>query len=269
MADKRALETLFSTYWTTAGWRPGGERRTAPDEFAYAKRMGVMFDPIEVDHAAAVQRLMDARIAIDRRRVVDAFLASLSTRQLDIRSGLGSFAVFRHMTSHPFDGDEPRCGTCGRYGPASQVEDLNVLNFERFKWGGVRHDHPLYAALDLELLVREPRPSPTAGDVEIFRTIIRGIEDAPSETTAAELHSRFARALKSNKPERGVIVGIFGYCGILATPGHSGYREEFVRSRDRDLPGRRFVDMPYPACWWRRSDGIDDAALREYFGHVL
>ena len=25
-----------------------------------------------------------------------------------------------------------------------------MLNFERFKWGGVRHSDPLYAALDLE-----------------------------------------------------------------------------------------------------------------------
>jgi hypothetical protein len=30
-----------------------------------------------------------------------------------------------------------------------------------------------------------------------------------------------------------------------------------------------FVGMAYPACWWRRSDGINQEALVYWFGHLL
>jgi hypothetical protein len=43
----------------------------------------------------------------------------------------------------------------------------------------------------------------------------------------------------------------------------------FVPSDNRNLPDRRFVDMNYPARWWRREDGVNQRFLRAYFGHVL
>lgn len=88
-------------------------------------------------------------------------------------------------------------------------------------------------------------------------------------TTASQLHSCLASVLRSNKAERDTIVAILGFCGILATRDHPGYDEHFVDSARRHLPDRHFVDMKYPACWWRRSDGIDADALHEYFGHVV
>ena len=55
----------------------------------------------------------------------------------------------------------------------------------------------------------------------------------------------------------------------LAVPGHPGYHDAFVPVGGRHLPDRHFTDMAYPACWWRGSDGVNPAALQDYFGHVL
>jgi hypothetical protein len=44
------------------------------------------------------------------------------------------------------------------------LRPLNILSFERFKWGGVRRDNVAYVAFDLEQFVRAPRLQPTRAD---------------------------------------------------------------------------------------------------------
>lgn len=269
MADRRALKTLLDTYWSPGGWRSESERRADPDAFSHAKQNGVMFDPLHVNHDAILSRLTAARDALSPRRAADAFLASLSTRRLELRSVLGSYAVFRHIERHAASFSGRMCTTCALYGPSTEAEDLNVLTFERFKWGGVRHDHPLYAALDLELFLLEASPTPIAADLTIMRCILESLRTAPAEVTSARAQLVLPKSFKSNKAERDVVLAILGFSGILRSPGHPGYREQFVAPVARELPDRRFVDMPYPACWWSAADGLDSDALNEFFGHVL
>lgn len=267
MPDKRALKILFQYYWSSAGWRPERDRIAAPEELAYAKRAGVMFDPRRVVHDDVVAQAIAGAALLSTRRVSDAFLSSLSTRRLDLRSALPTYAVFRHLRPHVGASDLGACQVCGLY--ESDSEDLSVLNFERFKWGGVRHDDVLYASFDLEMFAREPVPSVTSQDVTIFRALIRAIENAPPGTTSASLQQVLAPFLKSNKAERDVVVATLGFCGILRIPGRASYRESFVAWSERPLPDRRFVDMAYPACWWQAPHGVDRDALTEYFGHVI
>jgi hypothetical protein len=148
-------------------------------------------------------------------------------------------------------------------------EDLNVLNFERFKWGGVRHEQVSYAAFDLKLFLNNKVPKPTPDDVQIFRSIIAAVATVSPDVTSAALHAHFAKVIKSNKAERDVIIEILGFCGILGTPEHPGFADSFVAVSQRTLPDHRFVDMKYPACWWQGSVGVNQTKLNEYFGHAL
>jgi hypothetical protein len=266
--DERARRILLDTFWRSSGWKPGSEHKTAPQDLAYAKAKGLMFDPVRWDHEVALGRLFDAFGKLSRRAVADAFLASLSSRRLDWRSALGSFAVFEHLRDHEPRAKDGHCTLCGFYLTSSE-QDLNVLNFERMKWGGVRHQQVAYAALDLDLLLKDPPPPPTEDDFRIFGGLLSAIEAAPSSATAASLQACLSPHLKSTKSERDVLVALFGFCGILASPNHPGFANHFIAPADRDLPNRRFVDMPYPACWWRAPDGLNRQALKAYFGHIL
>lgn len=227
-----------------------------------------MFDPVELDHAKAQERLIGTIGRLSKQVVANAFLASLSTRRLDWRSVLGSYAVFQHMPQHKFCGTERHCSICGFYN-AERTHDLNILNFERLKWGGVRHNQVIYAAMDLALFLEGEQPNPTNEDILIFKALISAIDSAPLGTGSAALHTLFPKAIKANKPERDVIIGILGYCGVLGTPTHPGFSSGFVPFDQRSLPDRRFVDMAYPACWWSSEDGTNKAQLSNYFGHVL
>jgi hypothetical protein len=274
--DRRAIEVLFATYWTGSVWRDWKSRFTPPDDFEYAKRAGVMFDPVRLSHDAIVRRAVVVIRTVERRAVADAFVVSLSSRRLELRSALGSFAVLQHFPQHKdpraqvkfFRKGDP-CPVCGELNRAVEVVDLNVLNFERFKWGGVRHDEPLYASLDLGLFQQLPGVTPVAADIAVLKGLLRAIEAAPMETSSAKLEKHLAKVFESNKTERDKVLCILGLCGILGTPAHPGYMRKFVPYSERDLPGRRFVDMQYPACWWQRSDGINQEAVAYWFGHLL
>jgi hypothetical protein len=231
----------------------------------------MMFDPEVLNHDEVVTRLTGAVAKLSRRVVADAFLSSLSTRRLDWRSALGSYAVFQHLPLHSpqvHENNEKRCQLCGFY-LAPVAHDLSIINFERLKWGGVRHDHIEFASFDLELFLKQEVSTPSIEDIKIFQALIHSIEDSPPDTTCAALQSRFAKLLKSNKAERDILVGILGYCGVLATPTHKGFSDVFVDVTNRELPDRRFVDMAYPACWWQGDVGVNQSRLADYFGHVL
>lgn len=265
--NKRALKILFDAYWSPSGWKQG-ESLTPPEDFTYAKSQRVMFDPVQRTHDEIIASLRAVVERLSPRQVADGFLASLSSRRLDWRSALGSFSVARCLPSHTAVVGERQCRICGLY-PAHLEQDLNIFNFERFKWGGVRHSNPAYALMDLELFLEAPPTAPTADDLRIFRDLVAAIEAVPSSVTSAALHTHFAATLKSNKAERDQLIAILGLCGILGTPEHPGFAEHFVPSSDRQLPDRRFVDMAYPACWWSGAVGVNQARLQALFGYVL
>ena len=57
-----------------------------------------------------------------------------------------------------------------------------------------------------------------------------------------------------------MLLDILGLCSVLETAEHRGYAGRFVPYAERELPGKRFVERSYPACWWTGADGVNRAA---------
>ena len=262
--DAAALRPLMATYWSSAGWKNPPEP-PAGDEFEQAVSTGVMFaEPIVLDHDGWVAATRIAAEAVTVGDVSDAFVASLSTRRLDLRSALGSYAVARHVPAHGFATAPGHrgCAICGLPSDPGTT-DVNVLNFERFKWGGVRRDDLRYVAFDLEQFQRAPGTSVTDDALIVGRDVLNALGAASPSETAASVVAQL-RMLRGNAQERSALLDILGVCGVLRTPGHPSYREAFQPYAARELPNRRFVDRVFPACWWTGSDGLDRAAVQEF-----
>jgi len=156
MFDKKAKKILFDHYWKS-GWKGEGSRVLDAADIEYAKSKGFWFDPVEMQHDVIVEELQARCRTLTPKRVGDAFLASLSSRRLDMRSALGSYGFASNLPVHKLL-SSPRsrapsgaeiCPICGEFSlPEPELEDLNVLNFERHKWGGVRHGQVRYAWFD-------------------------------------------------------------------------------------------------------------------------
>ena len=156
----------------------------------------------------------------------------------------------------------PRCAYCGQYEPAAEP---NVLNFERIKWGGVRHDDPRYIALDLQLFAAQEPAVPTKDDYGVLRAILDAARSMSPAARLGDLEKALSKLLPSNKSERRTLIGILGYAGILTDPGRPDFREQFVPVTEREMTPLHKDDWPYPVRWWNGSFGLNEAAVAHWF----
>jgi hypothetical protein len=273
--DRKALQILFDAYWSPRGWKQNETVDRA--DFEYARQAGYMFDPITVTHDDIVARLMSVRTRVNLGRVADAFLASLSTRRLDLRSALGSFAGAAQFPLHGLLEQTARrvpsgrlhCRICGRYGHGGpEQEDLNMLSFERWKWGGIRHADPLYCWFDLAQFEKADPVEPAEEDCSILAEIVGIVSGLAPDARPNELEKRIGKVIKSNRAERCVLIQILGYCGVLKPAGRSGFLQAFTPYEFRDRPADHNNDWTYPAIWWRGTDGVDTDVLSQLFPKV-
>lgn len=263
LTDKKAIQILSKTFWSSNGWKSKYE--TPPDDFSYAKMAGYMFDPVKLSHDEIVGWLFQEFEQVQPDKIADAFLASLTTRRLELRSALGSYAVARNFPDHTFTGNYFSCSICGIYGPERSEQDVSVLNFERYKWGGVRHLDPIYIALDLKLFTATEKIISTEEDLAILTRIIKIVRELPAEARVRDLEKALAKVIKSNKEEREILIQILAYCGILQPKDQIGFFDSFVNADERVLPPVSKIDWTYPACWWRGKDGVNGNSMKHYF----
>ncbi|MCL2678115.1 MAG: hypothetical protein FWE85_03575, partial [Clostridiales bacterium] len=162
--DKKAKNILFQTYWRNGCWVDQKNRRVDSADFLYAKNNGVMFDPLTISHDDCISHIVALSNKIPSDAVARTFLSSLSTRRLEWRSAVASWVCAKQIQPHIYTPVQSghfyengiivrtsyTCGICmnlschsGGY-ESYKDKDLNILNFERIKWGGVRLGDLIY-----------------------------------------------------------------------------------------------------------------------------
>lgn len=268
MLDKKAAKILLNTFWGGGGWK------TAPapfsgDEFEYAKSKHVMFDPLTITHDEIVDRLHQLhQDTTMKERVVSAFVHSLSTKKVYLRSALSSWALTSQLPLHTY-GERPAlhantssCGDCNYLRLQSDREyvnvDLNVLNFERIKWGGVRHNWLLYCLMDLELLRLDNESSyeVTPEDITILEHLLAASQTGDPRDSARSLEKLWKGLFPSSKQERDALLEIWAASGLLV-PG------------DKPRKGKGGSSDFIFAATWQGDDGYNAEAANHYFGSYL
>lgn len=140
-----------------------------------------------------------------------------------------------------------------------------MFNFERLKWGGVRHDLPAYAGFDLSQLALIDFGEPSGADYTKLRELLYVARSLPPGARLSHLTKAFAGVIPSNEPERRVLISILGYCGILIDPSKPDFRQSYVPAAAREKPPWHKDDWPYPVCWWTGEFGIADTAVADWF----
>lgn len=253
--DKKAKKILTNTYWSGKGWIDAQEREISGSDFEYAKAQGVMFEPVTLTHDQCIAGLNRLVKEVPLKKVTDAFLASLSSKRLDLRSGLASYASAMRKQEHAFipnpEATELVCKMCGGY-ESYENQDLNVLNFERIKWGGVRLGDPLFNLFDLMQLEQTTEPLvPVQADYEIFNNILYAISNSEPNDTATKLEQNLKDVVPSSKSERKTLIEILACSGILKP-----LNTERVSKGKSDW---LFADQ------WRGEDHYSNDAVQYYF----
>jgi len=153
------------------------------------------------------------------------------------------------------------CAICGFDSAHGDGIDFGMLNFERHKWGGVRHDQLVYMAYDLELFQTLSIPP---APVEEGKQILRRILDAcKSSKNFSLLKSSLAKIVKSNDSERSQLCQILAYAGIIQPSDCPSFTGSYIRW-DKRGDGRPRSDMNYP-LGWRRGSGYREPGVEHWF----
>ena len=267
MIDPKAKKILFNTYWSSTGLKR--ERVTSEEDFTYAKHHGTMFDNVKHNHSSLFSWLSSEVSKIDQASVGQAFVSSLSSRRVESRSILSSYTYAQNIVTHNFDdhsGSIKNCGVCGSYfGETEKSIDLNILSFERLKWGGVRLTDPEYVAFDIQEFAKVEFTEPAKSDYKLLAQILDKADNISPLATPNDLQKALSGVFKSNKSEREVVIQVLGISGILQPATHPGFHQEFTPAIEREDPPHSKNDWEYPVCWWKGSDGVNWDAVAYHF----
>ena len=217
------------------------------EELAYARKMGVVVEDQPITHDQAIDILEQVFETVSLKDAAQAFLYSLSSRDVDYRYTLASFVYARSWLS--FD-----------QGQAEETPEKltgSFFNWVKHKGGGIwgTIGKPICY---LEQFAPMERRTASDADVEILRSILELADSMEDEASGAALATaiRTAKLLPCNQAEALGIVETLGICGILDAPGHPGFLHSFTPPLERDTGDLR-QSLSYPLNWWRGADGVN------------
>ena len=225
------------------------------EELAYARKMGVVVEDQPITHDQAIDILEQVFETVSLKDAAQAFLYSLSSRDVDYRYTLASFVYARSWLS--FD-----------QGQAEETPEKltgSFFNWVKHKGGGIwgTIGKPIFC---LEQFASMERRVASDADVEILRSILELADSMEDEASGTALATaiRTAKLLPCNQAEAVGIIETLGICGILEAQGHPGFLHSFTPPLERDTGDLR-QSLSYPLNWWHGSDGVNWENAAEVF----
>lgn len=272
---ENGLKILMNSFWCSKGWKNG---YVSDKDFELAKAQGYMFEyPKPKSHDETILQIKNLVDQINPLDVANAFLYSLSTRKLEYRSALGSYYYAKSIPFHNDCSTNSFCYICGFFGFKHNPNEyekklgLNVFNFERYKWGGIRHEFIEYAQFDLEQFLKLPKVVPCQQDLEIFNSILKLIRILePSKKIGSLIKMIISNKIfGTNKAEISTLLGILGICDVFNSKNHKGYLNHFTNNDSSRDPIEHNNDFKYPVNMWHAYDGVNFDAVSQVFNNQL
>ncbi|MDN3693829.1 hypothetical protein QWZ06_16785 [Chryseobacterium tructae] len=239
------------------------------EDFEYAKKHHVMYDEENITHDEICRRIKTAVAKIEKQDVVNAFLYSLGTRQLEYRSFLSSYCIAKSLAEHHFIAspkpNEGICAVCGLHTyEFEEPIEFNTINYFKYK-DGACFDSLIQVLFDVEQFPKLPTVQPNENDYNILNELKEIIETSEPNDRISQLKKRISKTFKSNDGERVALLEILGVIGILHDDEHFGYAEKHAAYPEREHRPIRNDDVGYPARWWQGKFGIDAGKWKYWF----
>ena len=229
-----------------------------------------MYDQEKIGHNEICKRIKMAVAKIEKQDVVNAFIYSLSTRQLEYRSFLSSYCIGKTLPEHNFlSSPKPNdniCTVCGLHTyDFENLIEFNTINYFKYKHGSC-FDNLISILFDLEQFPKLPIVKPDKSGYEILEELKKNIETAKLDDRISQLKKNISKTLKSNDEERLGILEILGVIGVLHDDKHFGYVDKYVIYPERKHRPIKNDDVRYPSRWWQGKFGIDNEKWKYWFG---
>ncbi|WP_053483838.1 hypothetical protein [Lysinibacillus sp. FJAT-14745] len=239
--------------------------KTSEEDFQFAKDAGYMFDSITQTHDETIEFAFQELNKCKKKNMTDLFLSSLSSGRLDWRIGLSAYNILKVFPKHSVETNGVNCIICSS--KPYELVDFSFINSIRFKIGGIISGRIYHLAFILQQHNKLPYVTPSIKDFDIFQSIIEIIRNAERNDTPSKVQKKIRKieGFKSNEEQRKALLETLGFCSILETEEHKGFLHQFTNLGL--APGSRHSsDWLYPVDWWKGRDGINQDALKFWFG---
>ena len=270
-ADIRAVHVMLNTVCNLDGKKsPRARLEDVPAPLLeLAKASGLIRDPFELTHSKIISRIAKAREAVDKEKVANAFISSLSSGLLFLRSALGSLSHAIHLPMHRHAATQKggSCTVC-RFRPQRTIACHGFLARRMMHAGNVLQGELDYVLCDLEEF-GIPQFTCTRSDRAILKRILATIKKLPDDAGLGELQKSLTGIFKGNKYDRQVVLEILGSCGILKPRNSISMHERWVPHNERPWPTHFFrKEWKSPVNCWVAADGVNDEAVEFWFGKL-
>lgn len=225
------------------------------EEVEYIKEMDLLREDIPVTEKEFITNLEKMLTEISLEEVSNAFLYSLSTRDLDYRYILASYIYARSWLKYDR----------GKEYKIPKKITPTFFNWLKYCSGGIWGEiHKPYYYLS-EFLNMEKK-FPKEEDYQILREILSFADNFDKTKTATMLRNELAKEklFPSNKDEVTGLLETLGICGILETKEHRGFWDSFTPMFERDSGDLRQY-FSYPFHWWKGKDRVNYENVKNIF----
>ncbi|WP_029905647.1 hypothetical protein [Mycoplasmopsis opalescens] len=247
MIDKKA-KRLFLKYMEN-------EPSLNIEEVEYIKEKALLRENIVITEKEFIDILEKIFLKVSLEEVANAFLYSLSTRDLDYRYILPSYIYARSWLKH----DK------GKEYKVPKEITATFFNWVRYYSGGIWGEiaKPYYY---LSEFLNMEKKTPKEEDYEILKKILFFVDNFEETKTATMLRNELAKEklFPSNKDEVTGLLETLGICGILETKEHKGFWDNFTPKFERDSGDLRQY-FSYPFHWWKGKDRVNYENVKKIF----
>ncbi|WP_299315736.1 hypothetical protein [uncultured Aquimarina sp.] len=236
--------------------------------------MTVILEQEIISHDDLIEQLFIEYDKANKDKYVSLFLASLSTKNMNWRSGLSVFAILQTFPNHKFklvENQKPSrispCDICSNYEQIELDTELVEESFEEI--GGLTGfellDYFYYIKKTNELKPIKPKEE----DLKIFSEIIDVLLNADEEETVKkDIQKKISKikGYKSNSEQRQALLETLGYCSILETSKHKGLLNQYTNLAIAPTKTHS-SDWNYPVDWWTGKNSINKEAFKFWFGN--
>ena len=225
------------------------------EEVEYIKEMDLLREDISVTEKEFIDNLEKMLTEISLEEVSNAFLYSLSTRDLDYRYILASYIYARSWLKYDR----------GKEYKIPKKITPTFFNWVKYCSGGIWSEiaKPYYY---LSEFLNMEKKIPKEEDYEILKEILSFADNFDETKTATMLRNELAKEklFPSNKDEVTGLLETLGICGILETKEHRGFWDSFTPMFERDSGDLRQY-FSYPFHWWKGKDRVNYENVKNIF----
>ncbi|QQB73767.1 hypothetical protein I6H56_10715 [Fusobacterium canifelinum] len=225
------------------------------EEIEHIKEMALLREDTPVIEKEFVTNLEKMLTKISLEEVSNAFLYSLSTRDLNYRYILASYIYARSW----FKYDK------GKEYKIPKEITATFFNWLKYCSGGIWGEiaKPYYY---LSEFLNMEKKIPKEEDYEILKKILFFSDNFEKGKTATMLRNELAKEklFPSNKDEVTGLLETLGICGILETKEHKGFLDNFTPMFERDSGDLRQY-FSYPFHWWKGKDRVNYENVKNIF----